>query len=421
MATGVVRNIRKLVYHSLQNVLVRNHPRDQQLQEILSDCEDSPQNRGFVTELFYGSLQYFYYFDSVRLAVLGKKKWPLPLKILTSMSLYQLHRMDGVPDYAAVNESLKLLPHKFKGLKGALNFLLRESARNKSVLDVDGFLPDWYKIRLESVFEEDETRRLESLLLEKPWTFFSHPDVSSLSGSGAYSPVCADIYSTESLTRAQNQEIESSGGLVCDLYSLILPGWLQKHQGVHLDLCSSPGGKFLRAAHCDLGEEIRAVEINSTRFNRLEERVNRHSFSAKASLYQADALEYLEGLEQGSVDSVYLDPPCSAVGTIPAHPEYLLTKEKQKLLENVDIQKRLIHAAARVLKPNGQMVYSTCSFLAEEGELHNFEECDLKEEPVSCSNETIRIRKASQGYYCLPTKPGGQYFYSILLRKGSGK
>jgi len=45
----------------------------------------------------------------------------------------------------------------------------------------------------------------------------------------------------------------------------------------------------------------------------------------------------------------------------------------------------------------------------------------LKEELVSCSSEAILIRKASQGYYCLPTKPGGQYFYSILLRKGFGK
>jgi len=421
VATGVVRNIRKQVFHSLQNVLVRNQPRDQQLHQILSDCEDSPQSRGFVTELFYGSLQYFHYFDSVRLAVLGKKKWPLPLKILTCMSLYQLHRMDGVPDYAAVNESLKLLPHKFKGLKGALNFLLRESGRNKSVLDVDGFVPDWYKTRLESVFEGDETRRLEQLLLEKPWTFFSHPEASSLGGIASYSPVCGDIFCTESLTRVQNQEIENSGGLVCDLYSLILPGWIQKHQGVHLDLCSSPGGKFLRAGHAGLGTEIRAVEINTARFSRLQERVNYHSLSQEVSMHNADALEYLDGLEEGSIDSVYLDPPCSAVGTIPAHPEYLLTKEKQDLLENVDLQKRLIKAAARVLKPSGQMIYSTCSFLPEEGELHDFQSCDLKEELVSCSSEAILIRKASQGYYCLPTKPGGQYFYSILLRKGFGK
>ena len=58
------------------------------------------------------------------------------IRSLLRMGVYQIMFMDSVPDSAACNESVKLAQkHKFAGLKGFVNGVLRNVSRNKDKID----------------------------------------------------------------------------------------------------------------------------------------------------------------------------------------------------------------------------------------------------------------------------------------------
>ena len=143
---------------------------------------------------------------------------------------------------------------------------------------------------------------------------------------------------------------------------------LQPEQGdVVLDCCAAPGGKttHLAALMKNLGVIV-ANEADGKRVGILIENLERMQvMNAVVTKMSADALT-------GSYDKILLDAPCSASGTI-----FGGTKEsKRTLLEwNPDtirrlakLQKKLLMHAWKLLKPEGSLVYSTCSLEPEEDE-----------------------------------------------------
>ena len=67
-------------------------------------------------------------------------------------------------------------------------------------------------------------------------------------------------------------------------------------------------------------------------------------------------------------DAVLLDAPCSSTGTIRRHPDIPYTKSPKDIVALAALQARLLDNAARLVKPGGRLVYSTCSLEPEEGE-----------------------------------------------------
>ncbi len=67
-------------------------------------------------------------------------------------------------------------------------------------------------------------------------------------------------------------------------------------------------------------------------------------------------------------DAILLDAPCSSTGTIRRHPDIPYTKSPKDIEALSALQARLLDNAARLLKPGGRLVYSTCSLELEEGE-----------------------------------------------------
>ena len=59
---------------------------------------------------------------------------------------------------------------------------------------------------------------------------------------------------------------------------------------------------------------------------------------------------------------------CTATGTVRRHPDVLWRKNISDVLAQADLQRRLLDAAAEMLKPGGMLVYCVCSLAPEEGE-----------------------------------------------------
>jgi 16S rRNA (cytosine967-C5)-methyltransferase len=127
------------------------------------------------------------------------------------------------------------------------------------------------------------------------------------------------------------------------------------------DLCAAPGGKTAQLALG--GASVVAVDISKTRIKRLEDNLARLGLAAEAVVADATAWAPAERF-----DAVLLDAPCSSTGTIRRHPDIPYLKSAKDIEELVCLQERLLDNAARILKPGGSLVYSTCSLELEEGE-----------------------------------------------------
>jgi 16S rRNA (cytosine967-C5)-methyltransferase len=127
-----------------------------------------------------------------------------------------------------------------------------------------------------------------------------------------------------------------------------------------LDLCAAPGGKTLQLAAA--GAQMTAVDKSETRMGRLTENLARTGLTARTVV--ADALNFTEG----GFDAVLLDAPCSATGTMRRHPDLPFAKDGSEFADLITLQSALLDHALTLLKPDGRLVFCTCSLLPDEGE-----------------------------------------------------
>ena len=73
-------------------------------------------------------------------------------------------------------------------------------------------------------------------------------------------------------------------------------------------------------------------------------------------------------LPDASWDAILLDPPCSGWGTTDKHPQAIKRWQGDRLKPMLDLQRKLLAEACRLLRPGGRLVYSTCTTNVDENE-----------------------------------------------------
>ena len=126
------------------------------------------------------------------------------------------------------------------------------------------------------------------------------------------------------------------------------------------DLCAAPGGKTAGLAAG--GARVTAVDISAARLDRL--RTNLERLHLTAEVVQADLATWSPGR---MFDVVVLDAPCTATGTIRRHPDILRLKRPEDIGRMTELQWTLLQNAATLVRPDGFLVYATCSLEPEEG------------------------------------------------------
>jgi 16S rRNA (cytosine967-C5)-methyltransferase len=142
-----------------------------------------------------------------------------------------------------------------------------------------------------------------------------------------------------------------------------------------LDMCSAPGGKAASMAILT-GDRARiiAVEKHPGRVVALRENLDRLGLSGVRVLC-TDALTLLHSsallpsyFHSRLFDKILIDAPCSGTGTLSKKSDARWHRSEEQVHELVELQKRLLETAARLVKPGGVIVYSTCSIEWEENE-----------------------------------------------------
>lgn len=167
-----------------------------------------------------------------------------------------------------------------------------------------------------------------------------------------------------------------------------------------VDFCAGAGGKTLAlgAAMRNTGR-LYAFDTSAHRLDALKPRLARSGLSnvhpAALAHERDDRIKRLAG----KIDRVLVDAPCSGLGTLRRHPD-LKWRQSPRTVAALQVQQGAILAsAARLLKPGGRLVYTTCSLLVAENEdvaaafdvAHG---ADFEPVPAQAALEAARVERA---------------------------
>jgi 16S rRNA (cytosine967-C5)-methyltransferase len=131
--------------------------------------------------------------------------------------------------------------------------------------------------------------------------------------------------------------------------------------GRWLDLCAGPGGKaaLLGAIAAERGARLTAVEIAPHRARMVEAAVA----GMPVDVVCVDGREVgsHEHLPAGVFDRVLLDAPCTGLGSLRRRPEARWRRQPGDLAALTRLQRELLDAALRAVRPGGVVAYATCS------------------------------------------------------------
>ena len=315
------------------------------------------------------------------------KMKPLIREILR-MSVYQILYMEQVPDSAVCNEALKLAEkRKFYNLKGFVNGVLRNIARNKGNISYDNIstkysMPEWLVDRLSSAYDEQTVEMiLRSFLEEKAVSVRRKESLSSeqwktieqeLENAGVtvslhpYLPYAYELKKAEGL---QNIEAFQKGDFtVQDVSSMLVAECAGvSKENIVMDLCAAPGGKSMHIAEKLQGTgKVYSFDVSEKKTEYILENVKRLGYENVEVAVQ-DATVFQENLEE-SADVVIADVPCSGIGVIGKKCDIKYRINEKEIGNIVALQKKIMENAWRYVKKGGTLIYSTCTISRDENE-----------------------------------------------------
>ena len=153
-----------------------------------------------------------------------------------------------------------------------------------------------------------------------------------------------------------------------------------------LDACAAPGGKTIQLADLmDNTGVIVALDVKRRRLNALANQLERCRVK-NTLVYHLDAAQASKlGLK---FDRILLDVPCS--GNFATDEQWFEKRTITDVGKNVRLQREILAEAAKILKDDGEIVYSTCSLEPEENEFNinwAVENLKLETVPIKCYGE----------------------------------
>lgn len=165
-----------------------------------------------------------------------------------------------------------------------------------------------------------------------------------------------------------NLDIYKNGEIYLQsLSSMLPPILLQPRKGADiLDMAAAPGGKTTQiAALSNNKSNITACERSRVRAERLKYNIEKQG--ATCVYVMITDARYINNLF--SFDQILLDAPCSGSGTLNINDLRSYKNFKKELIEkSICSQRALLKKAINILKPGGELIYSTCSILSCENE-----------------------------------------------------
>lgn len=363
---------RHAALQALDSVLSRRQSLDTSLEQILDRAGLEPRDRAFAFKLTTSVLRRLGQIDALIDDCLAK---PIPARLspvrdILRLGIAQLHFL-ATPPHAAVDTTVGLARTlRFAGQAPMINAVLRRLAREgtERLARQDAAClntPEWLWQSWVAAHGEARARAIATIhLAEPPLDLTAKSDAD---GARIASELGAVRLPTGSLRLTHAGAVRGLAGFdrgewwvqdaAAALPARLLGGVAGK---LVFDLCAAPGGKTAQLAAA--GARVIAVDRAPARLLRLKDNLQR--LSLHAEIIEADVAAWQP---EASADAVLLDAPCSSTGTIRRHPDVARLKSPNEVSSLAGVQRRLLAAAARMVKPGGLLVYCVCSLQPEEG------------------------------------------------------
>ena len=401
------------------------------LDEGLERSDLSPQDKKFAAALFYGVLERQITLDSIiwEYSRNPKNKLGTEVRVILRMGLYQLLYMDSVPDNAAVDESVKLAKkNRNPAASGFINAMLREFIRNDKKLpkgrnaaeelSIEYSAPVWLTekwtreygkevclemlktsvgrapvtVRVNTVFHSLESTL--DMLAEEGITFERLsvlPDCIRICGAGA-------VEHTKAYKEGRIHVQDLSSQLCCAALD-------PKENDTVLDLCAAPGGKSIHIAELLNGTgHVEARDLTEYKVDLIRDNIERSGLTNIEAVCQ-DATVY-DPDKKKSADIVIADLPCSGLGVLGKKPDLRYKMNEKTEADLVELQRKILSVVKDYVKPDGKLLYSTCTIHREENEGNV--EWFLKEYPEF---ELVKDKQM------IPGKDTGDGFYIAIIKR----
>lgn len=348
---------------------------------------------GLISEIIYGVTTWKLTLDEIikKYSKIKLKKISIWILNILRMGVYQIVFLDKIPKSAAVNESVNL--SKRYGHSSSSNFV-NAILRKVEKSDFDEFfqiendveriskttsMPEWIIKELltnnniktvEEICKNSNLRpkitiRINKLKITKSEIIKKLEEKGINCKETKYDDflILDKVKDIENLDLFQNgfftvQDI-SAGLAVINLEPL-------KGEKI-LDACSAPGGKTTYMAEMMQNEgEILAWDIHEHRTKLIQDNAERLGINIIKTQVK-DATIYDEKLNE-KFDKILLDVPCLGIGVIKRKPDIKWNRKLEDIQEINQIQKSILKNCSKYLKPDGVLIYSTCSILKEENE-----------------------------------------------------
>ncbi len=374
-------SVRKIAFETICNVMINDGYSNLLLRNINLDDQ---RDQALLNELVYGTLQNFLYLEHQWQRYVDDKL-DMKIKCLLNMSIYQLLYLDKIPEYAIVDEAIRIaskIEHgKYKALCNALLRRFINDGENKvapndkvEAIALKTSHPYWLVKMWAShygeetaiaICEHNNFRRPMALRINELKTdrtaIFSDKRFSMgrLADCACYFQ--GNIFATDYF---KNGEI-----LIQDEASQYVSIFAAPNLNDNvLDMCSAPGSKAIHMAELmKLTGHIDALDIHQHRVELINQMIERLAIT-NIKTHVMDALMVEQQLKQDSYDIVLLDAVCSGLGVCNHKPEIKLFIKPEELDQVVSLQQQLLLQAGVMVKKDGFLIYSTCTLNKKENE-----------------------------------------------------
>ncbi|MGF7454315.1 16S rRNA (cytosine(967)-C(5))-methyltransferase RsmB [Pasteurella bettyae] len=366
---------------------------------------------------------------------------------LLLVGLYQI-LYTRIPPHAAVDEVVNATtPLKSENFRGLINAVLRRFLREQeqilAVVDKNWqtLHPEWFVNKLKKAYPmqaQHNWREIVDANNQKPpmWIRVNQQHCSTenyrtLLLAEQELTSCTDVnpYAlrlTQPISVQNLPHFAEGWATVQDVHAQWSSILLEPQNGeLILDACAAPGGKTTHILEQAPQAKVIALDVEQNRLNRVTENLQR--LQQKAVVICGDATQPDSWIPQAAeeligkktdlqFDRILLDAPCSATGVIRRHPDIKWLRQEQDIESLVKLQEKILEALWKKLKPNGILLYATCSLLPEENSqqitafLAKTPNAQLEQLPFEQAEGEI-------GKQFFPSEQGGDGFYYAKLKK----
>lgn len=390
MTSGV--NTRSVALDILEEILDNGKYSHMVLSMALSKYQYLEKSeRSFISRLVNGTIEnklYLTYVIDLFSKTKCSKMKPI-IRDIMLLSTYQILFMEKIPDSAACNEAVKLVNKRgLSGLKGFVNGVLRNIARNKDIsltdlprekqIEIKYSLPQWIVNMWLEKYDIDTVESIARAFLNNKKTYIrcvkgQQEEITRLLKERNITVKKAPYidYALEIMDYNYLGEIEefNEGKIFIQDVSSMLVGEIAsvKKNDIVIDVCSAPGGKATHIASLLEGTgHVYARDLSEYKVSLLNENIDRLGITNMSAVaYDATVLDE-SAIE--TADVLICDLPCSGLGVIGRKPDIKYNMTRENLLELQKLQRQILSVVSKYVKKGGRMIFSTCTIDSLENE-----------------------------------------------------